>query len=263
VDAPPVEGDAEGKFERPLPPGTYSFEVSASGYEPVTLTAQVRSGEKTVLDLALKRRSIIGGFAGTVKDPEGNPLKATLTFSEPGVPPLLTDPTDGSFSTLLAEGEYEVTIRAEGYETKTYRFPVIAGKKTVMDFVLPPEILKETEYAMLSGNRILLLKPIQFEPGSSLLKEDSYPVLKAVAKILLSLPRKTVRVEAHTHNLGPREVNRKLSQRRAESCVEYLRKLGVPQDRLKPVGKGEDFPIAPNTTPEGRAKNERVEFYIE
>ena len=53
-----------------------------------------------------------------------------------------------------------------------------------------------------------------------------------------------------------------LSQRRAGAVADQLRAAGVPSRRIVAIGRGEDFPIASNLTPEGRALNRRVEIVI-
>ena len=53
-----------------------------------------------------------------------------------------------------------------------------------------------------------------------------------------------------------------LSQRRAESVIDYLVANGVNSTRLIPVGMGEGFPVANNDTDAGRAANRRVDFVV-
>ena len=69
-------------------------------------------------------------------------------------------------------------------------------------------------------------------------------------------------VEGHTDSLGPEELNRDLSQRRAQSVEDYLAAAGIDEARIVSVGFGEDRPIASNATPEGRAQNRRVDLVL-
>ena len=57
--------------------------------------------------------------------------------------------------------------------------------------------------------------------------------------------------------------NVELSQARAKAVGELLKTKLAQQDRINSEGKGADAPIAPNTTPDGRAKNRRVEILIQ
>ncbi len=67
-------------------------------------------------------------------------------------------------------------------------------------------------------------------------------------------------ITGHTDNVGTHTYNQALGQRRAEAVKRLLVRLGVPEEHLRSRSKGETDPIAPNTTPEGRAQNRRVEF---
>ncbi|WKV12849.1 OmpA family protein [Marivirga harenae] len=67
----------------------------------------------------------------------------------------------------------------------------------------------------------------------------------------------------HTDSTGPEEYNQVLSEKRAQSVVNYLTDNGVKKDRLEYVGKGETEPAYPNDTKENRSKNRRVNFKVE
>jgi outer membrane protein OmpA-like peptidoglycan-associated protein len=70
-----------------------------------------------------------------------------------------------------------------------------------------------------------------------------------------------MQIEGHTDSKGSDTYNQTLSQRRAQSVIRYLAKsLGVKEDRLLAVGKGESDPIADNSTDSGRQKNRRVQI---
>jgi outer membrane protein OmpA-like peptidoglycan-associated protein len=95
------------------------------------------------------------------------------------------------------------------------------------------------------------------KPGG---KEALKKYLKA-ARAHLSSARK-VTITGHTDNVGGKEFNRKLSQRRAEAVRDYLVKLGADSKKMQVSGKGETKPVASNNTKEGRAKNRRVEIEV-
>ena len=81
-------------------------------------------------------------------------------------------------------------------------------------------------------------------------------------------PNIIIEMSAHTDSKGKDEYNMKLSQRRAQSCVDYLISRGIPSSRMIAKGYGESRPIAPNTlpngkdNPEGRQLNRRTEFKV-
>ena len=66
----------------------------------------------------------------------------------------------------------------------------------------------------------------------------------------------------HTDSVGSDAYNQKLSVKRAESVKAYLVTKGMEKNRVYTEGKGEKQPVADNKTPEGRAKNRRVEIEV-
>jgi outer membrane protein OmpA-like peptidoglycan-associated protein len=73
----------------------------------------------------------------------------------------------------------------------------------------------------------------------------------------------TLSVEGNTDNEGePKFDNKKLSQDRAQSVVDYLAKEGVDKGRLQAMGYGSSNPLAPNDTAANKALNRRVEFHV-
>jgi len=71
-----------------------------------------------------------------------------------------------------------------------------------------------------------------------------------------------IEVGGYTDNVGDAGYNKKLSEKRAESVVNYLRERGVDASRITAAGYGEERPVADNATAEGRKKNRRVEIRL-
>ena len=69
-------------------------------------------------------------------------------------------------------------------------------------------------------------------------------------------------VRGHTDALGHSEYNRKLSEFRANIVKSYLVGKGINPDRVQAIGVGEENPLRPNTTREGRQANRRVEIEL-
>lgn len=116
---------------------------------------------------------------------------------------------------------------------------------------------------VLTASNIAIMDKVQFETGKADLKEVSFTLLDEVAAMLKDNPQvEVISVEGHTDSTGTAEINRKLSQARAESVAKYLAKKGVKAARMEPKGFGPDRPIADNETDPGREANRRVEFNI-
>jgi len=73
----------------------------------------------------------------------------------------------------------------------------------------------------------------------------------------------SIRVVGHTDSVGTDAYNQRLSERRANSVVEYLLTQGLAPGKLTSEGKGESEPVADNSTDEGRAQNRRVELHLQ
>ena len=106
-----------------------------------------------------------------------------------------------------------------------------------------------------------------FESGSANLKDDVKPTLDKVGMILQKYSTGTVEIEGHTDNVpitgGRYASNNELSSARALSVFNYfMDTTSLNPAYLKHAGRGEYVPIADNSTPEGRAKNRRVEIRI-
>jgi len=106
----------------------------------------------------------------------------------------------------------------------------------------------------------VVLRGVTFETGRSALKPDSYTILDIVAASLVANPDIKIEIAGHTDNTGSLATNTRLSQARAESVRAYLARKGVAPERMVAKGYGPTQPVAPNTTPDGRAQNRRVEL---
>ncbi|MFN3867603.1 MAG: OmpA family protein [Hyphomicrobiaceae bacterium] len=103
---------------------------------------------------------------------------------------------------------------------------------------------------------------ILFESNSARLDAKSNATLDAIVTVAKGCGKGRIRIEGHTDSSGRALKNKQLSASRAEAVADYLRKAGVPKNRLVPVGVGQEQPVASNETPEGRAQNRRIEFKV-
>src|SRR3989339_330711 len=108
----------------------------------------------------------------------------------------------------------------------------------------------------------LILNNIFFETGKSMLLPQSFVELDKIAQFLAEGTVGLIEIGGFTDNEGSDETNEKLSQSRAQAVVNYLISKGIVPEMLKAVGYGEKRPLDTNQTPEGRAKNRRVEFMV-
>ena len=99
--------------------------------------------------------------------------------------------------------------------------------------------------------------------SSSIIKPSSYRTLDRLVEVLQKNPSWNLVLEGYTDNIGSLSRNVRLSEDRAESVKFYLETRGIHYSRITARGYGPENPIAPNDTPQGRAKNKRVEMRIE
>jgi outer membrane protein OmpA-like peptidoglycan-associated protein len=109
---------------------------------------------------------------------------------------------------------------------------------------------------------VVSLSGVAFASGKSEISTEGKYVLAKLSGMLLVFPDKGLNIEGHTDSTGGEEVNRKLSEARAQAVRVFLNEMGVPESRMEAQGYGPAKPVAPNDTPEGRAKNRRVDIVI-
>jgi outer membrane protein OmpA-like peptidoglycan-associated protein len=133
-------------------------------------------------------------------------------------------------------------------------------------FTMARQILNPSEGEILlnaSGDVVLRLSGLSFDPGKADIKDQHVPLLRKVESILKLYPEASYVVEGHTDASGEGVANQQLSEKRAFALMQYLRQgLSIPADRIRAIGYGADKPIALSKTPEGRAKNRRIDILI-
>lgn len=122
------------------------------------------------------------------------------------------------------------------------------------------EIVEKEPQLFEEGKKSLVLEGVNFETNKADILPESAVILDRVAKALRDWPEVKVQVDGHTDSSGDAAMNMELSRRRAVSVRAYLVQQGVEESRMKVKGYGETKPLESNRTPEGRAKNRRVEL---
>jgi OOP family OmpA-OmpF porin len=113
----------------------------------------------------------------------------------------------------------------------------------------------------MAGDRIVL-RGVNFDFDKSTLTANAKTLLDDLVAALVKAPDVKIEIGGHTDAKGSDEYNQKLSERRAQSVVQYLVGHNVDPGRLTSAGYGESQPVADNETDEGRTLNRRVELKI-
>lgn len=111
-------------------------------------------------------------------------------------------------------------------------------------------------------DKTLADRVVEFESGSALLTPAGKTLLDEMASSILQIGTPKIQLIGHTDSSGDRQANITLSQARANVVRNYLVQKGIPANTLTPIGRGPDQPLTSNDTPEGRAKNRRIEFHL-
>lgn len=115
-------------------------------------------------------------------------------------------------------------------------------------------------YDALSADGRVATQGILFDTGSDRIKPESTPTLEEIADMLTRHADLRLTIEGHTDNVGNAATNKALSEQRAAAVKTYLVSKGIDAARVETAGLGDTKPAAPNTTPEGRRQNRRVEL---
>ncbi len=105
-------------------------------------------------------------------------------------------------------------------------------------------------------------RTIEFDPGTARLTAAGVQVLESMLPLLAQFAGRRFEVTGYTDSEGQPSRNRALSFERALAVKNYLVSRGVAADSIVPQGAGADKPLGDNATPEGRARNRRIEFRI-
>jgi OmpA-OmpF porin, OOP family len=165
----------------------------------------------------------------------------------------LTD--DGMYAETLAHyGWYIINVTAPGYLNKTDTIWVVGDTRTTItrDHYLTP----------IEVGLSVVLNHVYFYFGHTLLKEESFPALNAVADFFKQNPTIRFEIGGHTDDEGADDYNLMLSEGRAKAVLDYLIKQGIDPSQVNAKGYGETKPIDPGITKAAKAKNRRVEFVV-
>ncbi len=115
-----------------------------------------------------------------------------------------------------------------------------------------------------NGDQLELRMPsdVTFAVNESSIQSQFYPILNDVVETLIAYPSTAIDIVGHADSDGTEAYNQTLSERRAGSVRDYLASRGVQPVRMIASGRGETDPLVPNTSPENKAKNRRVQIIL-
>jgi outer membrane protein OmpA-like peptidoglycan-associated protein len=231
-------------YARPIVPDAGEFQLhDTGGGKPGAHASKI---EPTKNDAALKF---------FVVDKEKGPVKGVVVeLTSPAGRSFYTDETD-------ADGYAEALVPVGQKYDLTY---LSLGKKDIAASVNvsnePKQTVKLTlRYKPRPPAVPFVLTGVVFDTNKAYIRKESEPKLDIVADFMTHKRSARVEIAGHTDNVGKAKANKVLSQKRAESCRNYIISKGVDGSRIKAVGYGGERPVATNDTDEGRQTNRRIE----
>lgn len=175
---------------------------------------------------------------------------------------IVTDNTARYSFDVKTSRPYNLVLEKTGYFSKV--LPVPASGKMSGDTLFNPEICLQA----FKVDKPIVIKNVLYDYDKATLRPESKSVLNELVTIMKDNPKIKVELAAHTDSKGSDKYNYRLSQKRAQACVDYIISMGIDESRIYAKGYGESRPIAPNTlpngkdNPNGRQLNRRTEFKV-
>ncbi len=149
-----------------------------------------------------------------------------------------------------------------GISAKSCSRAEVIAKPDSVEVVVAADTVRVLTPAEQELDKDLMLNAVHFTTSLSRLAPEEKQFLDRVVAALKANPDIKLIVQGHTDNVDTDEVNIPLSASRAQKVADYLIQAGIDTARLEAKGFGSTKPVAGNDTPEGRAKNRRVDFAI-
>ena len=168
------------------------------------------------------------------KDDEPVPNAVIRIVGDDGSNQKTASKPDGSFRFDLQRGvKYAMLASADGYLNARQEFESDSTEEDAeynVDFILA---------AMFKAQ---IIENIFYDFDKAVLRDESKLALDSMVMLLKDHPNIVIEMASHTDRVGSAKYNQGLSQRRAQSVVDYLIEQGIPRERLKPAGYGESRP---------------------
>lgn len=263
---PEKPGEKVENFRTTLKTGKlYRVTVSSPGFYPTELTLDLRgnigrnqSRYETIVLQKIKppppisQAMVFGIYDKKTKEPVLNSQIVIFTTNDRRGRLVEGDKNIFRLESYPEE-DFEVFVRAEGYKDDTFFFksadiPALLEKETKLYITNLKDL--DPVYSTI----------IYFPFNVAQISKEDQEKLDLLSEYLKKNPSDIIEIGGHTDNIGSKEYNIELSQKRANSVANYLLQKGIPKNRMVIRAYYYSQPIADNSTEEGRAKNRRVNF---
>ena len=185
---------------------------------------------------SFEKHEVVQTVKGWVYEQDGYELPEALVYmvGNDGTNQKLSVKGDGSFTEEIKPGvDYVFLGTCKGFLNHKEQLKVDTVTES-QEYVL--------QFPLASITAPVLIDNIFYDFDKATLRPESTEALDKLITLLEENPNVTIELSAHTDYRGPSAYNQRLSQRRAESVVNYLVEHGIDSLRLSPVGYGKDKP---------------------
>lgn len=240
-------------------PGTEAASLTAASEAPVVVSGTV-GDEATKTQILTRLREVYGAnrvvdnlaIANVLTPPNWSAYVGKL------LSPTLKNVSHGQLSVSGSNVAISGVVANEALRQQlvsdmaTQLNPTYVIKNGLQVGAAPQSVLDQT----------LANRTIEFESSSAVLTPNGRTVLDQMVAALKSVGTPKIELIGHTDASGNPESNRQLSQARADAVKAYLADAGIDGRLVTARGMGSSRPIASNATPDGRARNRRIEFKV-
>lgn len=191
----------------------------------------------------------------------GRPIPGKLIY-EDSEKRAFNIPSTGRITVTLDSGIYLFRLSSPNYITKQAKIFVKSNQVRDIIVKLRKRVAVKKKPAPVEIKRRIESQRVNFVVNDAHISSIFYPLLDEIVKILKSNPNIRMEIGGHASAEGTFSYNQRISEDRARVVGGYLITQGIDPDRLSLKGYGMTRPVARNVTPEGRARNRRVQFTI-
>lgn len=223
------------------------FSSNRNGSDAIFQATPVCQAQAIVTVTDSKSGSILSNATVAILDAKGNVITSEKTNNQGLV----------NYD-VECDKNYTFKVMLHNYETaESVLNNVVSGKNNVTVALTPEEvIITDTE---------VILKDVYFDFNKSNITDRGAVELDKLVRVMEKNPTMAIMVKSHTDSKGSASYNLKLSERRAQSTVQYIISKGIAKDRISGKGYGSAMPkvnCGANCTDEQNAQNRRSEFII-
>ncbi|MGL2967591.1 OmpA family protein [Flavobacterium sp. XGLA_31] len=222
------------------------FSSNRKGSDAIYSATPICIAKATVVVTDKKKGTVINEASVTILDTKGNAITTKQTNAEGKI----------SFDVDCKKG-YNFQVTAKNYETATFSEVTKSGETVIPAELVPTSvIITDTE---------VILNPIYFEFDKSNITAQGAVELDKLVQVMNDNPKFVIFVKSHTDSKGTMEYNFNLSDKRAQSTVQYIISKGIAKERISGKGFGSSEPKVKchgKCTDEEDAQNRRSEFLI-